>query len=133
MFKSRLDKFILKRAAALFFVLATADIAFSGVGRWMILAGLSAGAIISTGRLCSNEWLFKKIFRLNQSDGKRAAAGSMAAFTISQLVLIPVIVLAYLLSVWALYGFIAGILIIPIVIMINSITEAFGITKNNFE
>jgi len=130
LFKSKLDKFIAKRAALFLIIMTAADIAFLGSNRWLVLAGLFIGVFVSIGRIFSNEWMLMKIFQLNKG---KAVAGSIVVFTISQLVLIPVIVLTYFLSVWILYGLIAGILIIPIAIMINSITEALGITKNSFE
>lgn len=130
MLKSKLDKFIIKRAAVFLALMAAADMVFMGSGRWFVLAGLLAGAALSIGRLVGNEWILAKVFSLS---GGKAIAGSIAAFTISQLVLAPVIILTYFLSIWALYGLLAGVLAVPAVIMLNSITEAFGITKNSFE
>jgi hypothetical protein len=104
--------------------------AFFENDKWHILYGLLAGVFVSLGRLGSNEWIFRKVFNLK---GEKAAVGSITAFTASQLVLMLIIIIAYFISVWVLYGLIAGILAVPVIIMINSITEAFGITKNNFE
>lgn len=129
MFISKLIKFIVKRAALFLVLLTAADLAFLGNHKWLVLAGVFAGAFISVGRLFSNEFILKKIFELN---GKKTIAGSMA-FAMNQLILLPVIALAYSLSVWILVGFIAGILTVPIIVMINSVTEAFEITKNDFE
>lgn len=130
MFKSKLDHFIVKRATVLLILLTAAELVFLKGNRWFILGGLLAGAFISIGRLCSNEWILKRIFKLS---GGKAVVGSTFAFTLSQFVLLPVIVLTYFINVWALYGLIAGVLVVPIIIMMNSITEAFGITKNSFE
>lgn len=129
MLKSKLLRFIVKRAALLLILLTAADLVFLKNNKWLVLAGLLAGAFLSIGRFLSNELILKKIFEFN---GKKTIAGSIA-FAVNQLVLLPVIALAYFLNIWILYGLIAGILAAPIIIMINSITEAFGITKNNFE
>lgn len=130
MFESKLIRFLAKRAAILLVLLSAADIALLGQNRWLILAGLLAGACISVGRVSSNEWMLKKVF---QSSGNQAATGSIVLSTMSLLLLMPVIAITYFLNIWALYGLIAGLLNVPVVIMVNSITEAFGITKNNFE
>ena len=98
--------------------------------RWFVLGGLLAGAFISIGRLSSNEWILKKTLK---PSGGKSVAGSIIAFTLSQLVMLPVVVLTYFIDVWALYGLVAGVLVVPFIIMMNSITEAFGITKNSFE
>lgn len=130
MLKNKLINFIAKRVAALLIVLAVADLVFLENKRWLVLAGLLAGSLIAIGRLGCNEWLLRNIFR---PAGKKAPVGGIAAFTLNQLVLLAFIVLAFLMNIWVLYGFLAGVLAAPLVIMFNSITEAFGITKNNFE
>lgn len=130
LFKSRLNKFIVKRATVLLILLMTVDLAFLEKNRWLVLAGLLVGAFVSVGRFSSNEWLLKKVFQLN---GDKAVTGSIVAFTLNQLILMPIIAITYFLNVWALYGLVVGFLVVPAIIMINSITEAFGITKNSFE
>lgn len=130
LFMSKLVRFMVKRAAILFSVLSAADMVFLGQNRWSVFAGLAAGTLLSIARLMGNEWLFQKIFALS---GEKAMAGSILVFTGLQLVLLPIILILYFLSLWALYGFVAGILAVPAVVMINSITETFGMTKNNFE
>ena len=121
---------MVKRAAVLLLILTASDMIFLKSVRWPVFAGLLTGFLISIGKLAGNEWIFEKIFR---TDGEKAALGSIALFSASQLALIPVIVLAYFFSAWTLYGLTAGILTVPIITMINSVTEALGITKNNFE
>lgn len=130
LFESKLDKFILKRAAVLVILLTAVDIAFLGSNRWFALGGLLLGTVVSLGRLLSNEWILKVTFKASKG---KALAGSIAAFTINQLALVPMILLAYFLNLWLFGGLIAGFLVVPAIVMLNSITEAFGITKNSFE
>jgi hypothetical protein len=130
LFESKLDKFILKRAAVLVIILTAADIAFLGGNRWFVLGGLLLGTVVSLGRMLSNEWILKVTFKVSKG---KALAGSIAAFTINQLALVPIILLAYFLNIWLFCGLIAGFLVVPAIVMMNSITEAFGITKNSFE
>lgn len=130
LFKSKIEKFLIRRAAVLFILLAAADLAFLGSDRWPLLAGLAVGALFGACRLGCNHWIYTKVFH---TAGGKTLAGSIAAFTAAELFLLPVVAIIYFFSVFALYGFIAGVLTVPAVIMVNSITEAFGITKNNFE
>ena len=121
---------MVKRAAVFLAAMSVADLAFLGNNRWLVLAGLAVGTLLSVARLMGNEWLFRKIIKLS---GGKAVAGSILVFTGLQLILLPVILLLYLISVWVLYGFVAGVMAVPVVVMINSVTETFGMTKNNFE
>ena len=130
LFQSKLVRFMVKRAAVFLAVLSVADLAFLGNNRWLVLAGLAVGTLLSVARLMGNEWLFQKIFQLT---GGKAVAGSILVFTGLQLILLPVILLVYFVSVWALYGFVAGVIAVPAVVMVNSVTETFKMTKNNFE
>lgn len=128
--RSKLDRFILRRAAVFLLLLSAADLVFLGKNSWLAFTGLLAGTLLSIVRLVGNEWLFKEVFKFN---GGKAVAGSILVFTAIQLILLPIILLLYFLNTWILFGFVAGILAVPVIVMVNSITEAFGMTKNNFE
>lgn len=110
-------------------LLITADVVFLGENMWLSLAGLLSGTFIGIGRFRCSKWILRRVLRANT---EQSLLHGNVAFTLSQFVLLPVIALAYFLNIWVLYGLIAGLLIIPTGIMINSITEALGITKNNF-
>lgn len=126
---NKMNQFLIKRAAAFLLLLAAADLAFLGSSRWLVFGGLLAGTAISAGRFISNEWLLRKIF----FSRKKTAAGSIATFTLSFLFLFALIAAACFLNIWVWYGAVAGALTVPIMIMINSITEALGITNNKFQ
>lgn len=130
LFQSKLVRFMVKRAAVFFAILSVADLAFLGNNRWLVFAGLTVGTLLSVARLMGNEWLFRKILHLT---GGKAVAGSILVFTGLQLILLPVILIVYFISTWVLYGFVAGVMAVPAVVMVNSVTETFKITKNNFE
>lgn len=111
-------------------MLAVITAVFLGSHRWPVFAGLFSGALLGFFRLCGNEWIFKRLLCQN---GAKAAAGGAAVFLTSQLLLILALALAYEAGRWAFCGLLAGVLIIPAVVMMNSITEAVGFTKNSFE
>lgn len=126
----KLDRFIVKRAAIFLILCSAASLALLGQNRWTALAGLLAGTLLSVARLIGNERLFTAF---SGWDGGKAVAGSILVFTAIQLALLPLILILYMINAWLLYGFVAGILAVPIIVMGNSITEAIGLTKNNFE
>ena len=120
----------MKRTAVFLILSSAADLVFLEKNRWLALAGLFEGVLLSLARLIGNGRILKAILQLN---GNKAVGVGILVFTAFQLALLPVILLLYFLNAWTLYGFVAGILAVPAVVMVNSITEAFGITKNNFE
>ncbi len=126
----KLDRFIVKRAVIFLVLCSAADLALPEKNRWPALAGLFAGTLLSVARLVGNERLFQAFSGWN---GGKAVAGSILVFTAIQLALLPLILILYMISAWLLYGFIAGILAVPLIVMINSITETLGLTKNDFE
>lgn len=128
--KSGLERFVAKRAAVLFLLLAAAAAVFLGSGRWPALAGLLAGAFLGAGRFRSNEWIFAKI--LGEKGGKAAAAGA-ALYAAGMLALFAALASAYFLNSWLFRGVLAGLFLNPAVIMLNSVTEAFGVTRNGFD
>lgn len=71
---------------------------------------------------------------MNCDSSKKEAPGSIVmVFAFNQLLLIVLLVVAYSIDRWLFAGFVGGILLVPLTVMINSITEALGITKNHFE
>lgn len=134
MFKSKLERFILKRVLICMILLSIFDITLFE-NRWLVFVGLIVGSILSIVKFGSNAWVFEGIFGTDENNGhkKLAPHSSVVVFAINQIILLPLLLLSYYISQWVFTGFIAGILVVPFVIMINSITEAFGITKNHFE
>lgn len=128
--KSGLSGFITKRAAVFVLILSAADLAFGGSGKWMMLLGLMAGAAVGILRFYGNGWILKLILR---QESRQNPVGSAVLFTAGQLAVFVFAFLAYCVGIRTLYGFVAGVLVIPLAVMMNSVTEAFGITKNNFE
>lgn len=113
--------------------------------KWLVLTGLYVGTILSMAKFGSYAWVFGKIIGVgtNASDEggsesrlperRQSPGSSIIVFTLNQLILLPLLFLAYYLSTRLFVGFVAGILTVPFVILVNSITEALGITKNHFE
>jgi hypothetical protein len=105
--------------------------------KWHIVGGLLTGGLLSIIKFASYIWIFKRILSpgiaVTGGRGRASASGGVLVFALNQIILLPLLYLSYILSRWFFAGIVAGILLVPFVIMINSITEALGITKNNFE
>lgn len=133
MLKNKLAGFVAKRALIYCIILSIIDIIWFKE-RWFMLGGLLVGGALSVGKFGSYSWVFGKILAPGTTAGGKAAAGtSISVFFLNQLILLPLLYLAYILNQWVFIGFVAGILLVPLVIMINCITEAIGITKNSFK
>lgn len=134
MIESKLERFITKRVLIGMILLSIIDMVMFE-NRWLVLVGLIVGSMLSIVKFASNAWVFGGIFGTDQDSARKKLAPitSVAMFAVNQLILLPLLILAYFLNQWIFAGFVAGILIVPFVIMINSITEAIGITKNHFE
>ena len=134
MFKSKIEQFVAKKAVICLILLSIIDIIAINY-RWLVLVGLFSGTILSVAKFGSYAWVFGRICSTDQGDSsrKQASGSSITVYMLNQLILLPLLFLTYFLNRWIFTGFVAGILIVPFVIMINSITEVLGITKNHFE
>ena len=130
--KSKMAVFIAKRVLICYILLSIIDIVWMKQ-RWSILAGLSLGGILSIVKFGGNAWLIGRITSAGTPQTKNPAKSGMLFFLINQLILLPVLFIAYFINTWFFAGIVAGILLVPFVIMINCVTEASGITHNNFE
>lgn len=128
MLKNQLVKFMLKRILMFFLILAVAALVFPH--RWMLMAGLAAGAALGAGRFLSNAWIFKAA--TDTSAAVPSAFLKVLLFIANQGVLLLLLFIFYKLNLWLFIGFISGTLLPPIVIIVNSFTEFLGITKNKF-
>lgn len=134
MFKSKLEQFLAKRVLICFVVLSIIDIIIVK-NRWLVLAGFTAGTALSLLKFGSNTLALGRIYSSNQETDpkKQGSISGVILLIVNQIMLLPMILMSYFLNRWVFWGLIAGILSVPFVIMLNSITEAIGITENHFE
>ncbi|MDP4094249.1 MAG: hypothetical protein Q8920_12915 [Bacillota bacterium] len=130
MLKSKIEIFLAKRALIILVILSIIDLVFI-VDRWLGLAGIFCGAGFSILRFSSMASLFKKIFSVGS--GKKAAHKSVLNYLLTQLIAVVLLFISINISSGMFAGMAAGILSLPAVVFINSITEGLGITHNNFE
>lgn len=127
----KLKRFVAKRSGVLLAVLAVAVLLF-GRQRMLMLCGLAAGGGLSLLRFAGNAWISQRLLAPGLAP-RTAVCGSLAAFLIHQEILLIFLWAAYCFNLSFFIGGVAGILLVPAVIMINSVTEAAGITANGFE
>lgn len=99
--------------------------------RWNIVIGVSCGTIfgilkyIGTSRFLSNLLL--------QGEQIPCLGKTLVKFLSLQIVTVFFMVVSICIDLWSFFGVVAGILLVPVIILVNSITEALGISHNNFQ
>jgi len=134
LFESKLERFIIKRVFICFVLLSIPNIILLEQ-RWYVLGGLVAGTAMNVLRFGGSSFLYARLFgvRRETSPGGLGNVPAMIIFIINQFIMLPLLFAAYWINLWAFWGFTAGIFVVPFIIMLNSITEAIGLTKNQFE
>jgi hypothetical protein len=131
LFKTKLEVFILKRMLITFFLLTVVDFLF--VKNWALaLIGLTTGGIFRILKFSSYVFVFGSAVSAN-GRSSQVVLKSILVFVISQLVVLPLMYAALKINIWLFIGVVTGILLVPFVLFINSITEVLKITHNNFE
>lgn len=129
MFENKLMPFVIKQIAVYLFMLSIVILFFNN--RWALYLGLFAGSALSIIRLLSNAWIIQKAVKAVKNHCWQIIA-TAALFIVNQLLLLAVLYVFYKLNLWFFISLIAGVLLAPFTIIVNSITEALGITKNRF-
>lgn len=125
---------IVKRVLICYILLSIIDVVLVKQ-RWLALFGLSVGAVFGVLKFISYSWVFGRIAS-GAAAGIRKGAGAglgILVFAFNQILLLPLLFVAYKFDMWFFTGLVAGILLVPFAIMLNCLTEAIGITHNNFE
>lgn len=125
----KITHFLLKRVLVLYVILLVIDLIFIDK-KWLALTGLTVGMGIGLLKFKSTALVLSKLISTDES--KKHTKRNILLYVVSQLLVIIFLGLALLLSIWLFAGFTAGILLVPLAIIANSITEFLGITHNNF-
>lgn len=122
--------FIKKRILIIYIALIIVSLIFFDA-RWIIVAGITLGLIFGLIKYIAVARFVAKIL----SHAKEHFKLIVVFMRFSRLQLVTMLLMAVLakINLWLLAGFVAGILAVPIIIMINSITEALGISHNYFQ
>jgi len=128
--KNKLELFIAKRVLIFFVILAILDMVFINQ-RFTAFAGLALGTILGLLRLAFMGATFSRLLLPMQNP--ISVRKSIARNITSQAVTAVILFASIKISIWFFIGTSIGIVLVPTVVFINSITEGLGITHNNFE
>jgi len=127
---SGLEKFIAKRVIILLAVLIILDLAFLK-DKLFALAGLCAGGAIGLLKFGFMGRMFSGILSTNK--GLSAGKRYLLWYIGSLIGLIAALAASAVINLRLFGGITAGVLAVPFVIFVNSLTDGMGITHNNFE
>ncbi len=126
---SNILKFFVKRVVVFYAIALIICMVVRGPKLVMVVA-LTAGVLLSLLRFSVLEAVFKHL--LGVAGKKRAIINNLVIYLLYIVIIGITVVLAMQFGVHSLMAALAGILSVPIIVMINAITEAFGITKNHY-
>lgn len=128
-FKEKTEVFLVKRSIIITLVLLGLSIIFFEVNKEVIF-GLLTGYLISLLRL---RILSDTVTTLVKKAANHVKKRMPAKYIAVQMLTIIVLILAIKRSIPFFMACFAGVLIIQLTILVNSISELLGITRNNFE
>lgn len=99
--------------------------------RWNIVIGLTCGSVFGILKYIVASRFISNI--LLQREENLSLARILVKFLSLQVVTVLLMAVSISISLWSFLGVVAGILLIPLIILINSLTEALGISHNNFQ
>lgn len=95
-----------------------------------MIAALTIGVLISLLRFAVLESVLRHL--LSIANKKQAVFINLVIYLLNLVIIGITVVLAMQFGIYPFLAALAGILSILIIVMINAVTEAFGITKNNY-
>lgn len=98
--------------------------------RWNMVIGLTCGALVGILKYIA---LSKYISNILFKEQGKQYLRIFVNFLSLQAITILLMVFSIKISLWSFFGIVAGLLLIPAIITINSFTEALGMSHNNFQ
>lgn len=127
---TKLEKNIVKRAFFLYTLFTVAALVLCS-HKYMFIMGLTAGSAFGVLRFASYAKTFSRILSPDKVTG--SAFRSICKVIINLALTVLLLVISLKFSQWMFFGVLAGTSAIPLAIVFNAVTEALGITNNNFE
>lgn len=129
MFRSKIEIFIIKRILIFYFLLTVLAILFVDQ-KVFVLSGLTVGAGAGLLRFCSTASMLAG-YMLRDNPG--VTGNGVIRYIVNMVATIALLTVSLIYDKWFFAGTAAGILIVPLAITLNGITEGLGITHNSFE
>ncbi len=130
----KLVVFIAKRVLICYIPMSIIDIALVKQ-RWIVLLGMLIGVFVSLIRFNSYGLVFERMFLANLEATRKGFSIiiSLTIFIMNQLVLFFLLFIAYKVNPYLFAGIFTGVMLLPFMLFVNCLTEATGVTHNNFE
>ncbi|WP_010246356.1 hypothetical protein [Acetivibrio cellulolyticus] len=125
-----LQKFLIKRVLIFFIVLLIINLIFLDQ-RWLIAIGLICGTIFGILKFLYTSNFITSLISIDNKSF--VAARTLVKFMLAQMATLVLIAVSIKFNMWFFAGVLTGVLLIPAVIMVNSITEALHISHNKFQ
>lgn len=122
-------KFFVKRVCIFYAIALIICLIFSG-HRLIMIAALTVGVLISLLRFAVLESVLRHL--LSGANKKRAIAINIVIYLLNLVIIGITVVFAMQFGIHTFLAALGGILSSLFVIMLNAITEAFGITQNHY-
>lgn len=129
MAKNALIKFLIKRVIIFFAALQIINLIFLE-HKLFVAIGLICGTIFGILKFIYTSKFISKLIGVEESF---TSIRVLIKFVLAQMTTIVLIAIAIKFNMWFFAGTLTGILLIPAVIMVNSITEALQISHNEFQ
>ena len=128
-FYNKTEVFIVKRSIIIFLTSIMFSILIYNINKQIIL-GLTIGYFISLLRINAISFVANYVVD-NAVNQKRKT--SLMKYILIQIITIILLLFAVTISIEFFMAIFFGILLVPLTILINSLCELIGITRNNFE
>lgn len=128
--KSRLRAFIIKRVLIQYVILAILGIIFIEQSMHTLL-GLTLGSFFSLIRFDSIAATVSKV--IAEPQRFTGISRNASRYIINQISAFVLLTVSLEISIPLFFGVTAGILLVPLAIMINGISEALGLSHNRFQ
>lgn len=125
-----LKRFLKIRAIIFLIILLILNFVFVDK-KWIVAVGLICGSIFSMQKFgITTTYISSELRRGEKSLSQRSV---FVKYLLMQSAIILLLVVAIYLNLWFFFGVVAGVLLLPAVILTNIITEALGLSHNNFQ
>jgi hypothetical protein len=129
LFENKLELFIAKRVLLVFMILSIISLVILEK-RWLVFFGLFTSSAYSVLKFSMTYSLFYKV--LSPVEDVRITGLIIVKYITAQFITVILLAASLWINIWLFAGIVAGVMIIPAIILINGITEALGITHNSY-
>ncbi len=125
-----LQRFFRIRTIIFLVILLILDLAFID-RKWITAAGLILGSLFGMLKFAvTSNYISGK---LRQGEKRFSKRNGLVKYLLVQPATILLLAVSIYFSVWFFFGVVGGILLLPVIILTNIITEALGLSHNNFQ